>query len=89
METLKKFFIFEEAELSYILGNENPKKLLIFQEATFQARKTKRTDSSKVSSSGFKKLLIFKEKLSKPQKPKFIILLQKNLRISFSKNTLG
>ena len=31
-ETWKKFFIFQETELSYISGNANPKKFLIFQE---------------------------------------------------------
>ena len=29
-ETLKIFVIFQETELSYIVGNGNPKKLLIF-----------------------------------------------------------
>ena len=31
-ETPKNFFIFRETELSYISGNGNPKKLLIFLE---------------------------------------------------------
>ena len=35
------------------------------------------------------KALIFQEELSKPQQPKFLILLQKSLRINFSKNILG
>ena len=30
-------FLFQETEFSYILRNTNPKKLLIFQEVTFQA----------------------------------------------------
>ena len=30
-------------ELSYISGNGNPKKLLIFQEVTFRTRKMKKT----------------------------------------------
>ena len=34
--------VFQETELSYISGNGNPKKLLIFQEVTFQARKIKK-----------------------------------------------
>ena len=29
-ETLQKFLIFQETELPYILGNRNPKTLLIF-----------------------------------------------------------
>ena len=41
----KKFLIFQETELSYILENGNPKKLLIFQEVTFGARKIKKTFS--------------------------------------------
>ena len=41
MKTLKKFLIFWEVELSYIWGNGNPEKLLIFQEVTFQAWKIK------------------------------------------------
>ena len=36
-ETTKKLFIFQETELSYISGNGNPKKLLIFQEVISQA----------------------------------------------------
>ena len=36
----------------------------------------------------FKKLLIFQEKLPKPQKPKLITLLQKELRINFPKTVL-
>ena len=34
----KKFFIFQETELSHISGKRNPKKLLILQEVTFRAR---------------------------------------------------
>ena len=48
-ETSKKFLIFREMELFYILGNGNPKKLPIFQEVTFWARKVKRTHSEKMS----------------------------------------
>ena len=33
----KKFLIFQETELFYILGNGHPKKLLVFQKLTFQA----------------------------------------------------
>ena len=35
----KYFHIFQETELFYISGNKNPEKL-IFQEVTFQARKS-------------------------------------------------
>ena len=50
--------------LSYILGNRNPKKLLIFQEVTFHARKVPT----------LKKFLIFQELSCKPQNQKFPIL---------------
>ena len=33
---IKKVLIFQEMELSHILGNGNPEKLLIFQEANFR-----------------------------------------------------
>ena len=40
---IKKFFLkfFSKESLSYISGNGNPKKLLMFQEVTFQAQKIK------------------------------------------------
>ena len=38
----KKIIIFQEMELSHISGNGSPKKLLIFQEVTFRARKMKK-----------------------------------------------
>ena len=61
------FLIFKESELSYISGNGNPKKLLIFQEVTVHARKMKRTT--------IKKFLIFQEKeLSNPKLKKNLIL---------------
>ena len=41
METPKKYLRFKETELSYISGNGNPKKLLIFQEVIFRAPKVK------------------------------------------------
>ena len=41
MKTTKKLFMFQEKEFSKILGNENPKKLLIFWEVTFWSRKRK------------------------------------------------
>ena len=41
----KAFLMLQETKLSYISGNSNPKKLLIFQEVTFQAQKMKRTHS--------------------------------------------
>ena len=31
----KKILIFQEKELSYISGNENPRKLLLFQEINY------------------------------------------------------
>ena len=46
-ETLKKLFAFQKCELSYILGNGNLKKLLLFQEVTFQARKMRKTHFEK------------------------------------------
>ena len=42
-KTPKKFLIFQETEPSYISGNGNPKKPLMFPEVTFRARKIKRT----------------------------------------------
>ena len=39
VSTQENFLIFQEKELSYISGNANPKKSLIFQEVTFRARK--------------------------------------------------
>ena len=69
----KAFLIFWETEttkmkLSYISGNRNPKKLLTFQEVTFQARNIKPTfkkffkfGNVELSSSKLKKLLIFQE----------------------------
>ena len=45
----KQFLIFQETELSFISGNRNPKKLLIFQEVTFPSGKIKRDYSWKVS----------------------------------------
>ena len=41
-EAPKNFSIFQEMELSHISGNGSPKKLLIFQEVTFRARKMKK-----------------------------------------------
>ena len=35
METSKKSLIFQETELSYILGNRPPKKLLTYLEVNF------------------------------------------------------
>ena len=52
------------------------KKFLVFQEMELFSHK-------------LKKSLIFQEELSKPKKPKLIILLLKKLRINFSKNTFG
>ena len=42
METPKTFLYFSN---SYISGNGNPKKLLIFKEVTFRAQKMKKTHS--------------------------------------------
>ena len=39
MKTPKKVLIFQETELFYISGDGNPKKVLTFQEITFQALK--------------------------------------------------
>ena len=44
-ESPKKFFYTPGTKLSYISGNGNTKKLLIFQKVTFRARKVKRTHS--------------------------------------------
>ena len=44
----RNYLIFQEMELSYISGNGNPKKLLIFQEVTFRARKNKKLALKKV-----------------------------------------
>ena len=62
-DTPKKQFIFQEKELSYISGNANPKKSLIFQEVTFRARK----------------FFLFQEQLPKPQKLKFMIHFRRKL----------
>ena len=40
-EAPKKFLIFQETELFYISENGKPKKLIMFQEVTFRARKIK------------------------------------------------
>ena len=62
-DTPKKQFIFQEKELSYISGNANPKKSLIFQEVSFRARK----------------FFLLQEELPKPQKPKFMIHFRRKL----------
>ena len=41
--------MFQDMELSYILGNGSPKNLLIFQEGTLRAQKIKKTHSEKTS----------------------------------------
>ena len=51
-------------ELSYISGNGKPKKLFIFQEVIFQARKMKKLT--------LKKFLIFQEVTCKVRKSKTI-----------------
>ena len=43
----KAFFIFQETELSYISGNRNHQKLLIFHKVTFQAGKMKKSHFEK------------------------------------------
>ena len=48
METPKKFVILQQTGLSYISGNENPKKRLIFQKVTFRS-KNKKNCSEKAS----------------------------------------
>ena len=45
-ETPQKFFIFQDTELCYNSGNRNPKKLLIFQERTFNLKKMKKKKHS-------------------------------------------
>ena len=42
METRKKFLIFQETGLSYILGKGNPNKFLIFQEIELSNFKLKK-----------------------------------------------
>ena len=76
-ETLKNLFLFQEIELSEL--NKNSKKET--------KQKKKKTWEMELSSPGLKKFLIFLEELPKPQKPKFIILLQKSNAIIFLKNT--
>ena len=76
-ETLKNLFLFQEIELSEL--NKNNKKET--------KQKKKKTWEMELSSPGLKKFLIFLEELPKPQKPKFIILLQKSNAIIFLKNT--
>ena len=73
---VKKFLIFQETELFYISGNRNPKKLLIFEELTFQAQEIKKIHP--------KKILIFQEMETKK---KCIMFSQYFLIFSFiSKN---
>ena len=76
-ETLKNLFLFQEIELSEL--NKNNKKET--------KQKKKKTWEMELSSPGLKKFLIFLEELPKPQKPKFIILLQKSNAIIFLKNS--
>ena len=76
-ETLKNLFLFQEIDLSEL--NKNNKKET--------KQKKKKTWEMELSSPGLKKFLIFLEELPKPQKPKFIILLQKSNAIIFLKNT--
>ena len=76
-ETLKNLFLFQEIELSEL--NKNNKKET--------KQKKKKTWEMELSNPGLKKFLIFLEELPKPQKPKFIILLQKSNAIIFLKNT--
>ena len=59
----KNSYIFSKESCSYISGNGNPKKLLIFQEVTFCAQKVKRKHSEKtcyISGKG-KKFLVLKD----------------------------
>ena len=74
-ETLKIFLMFLKTELSYISGNGNPKKLLIFQEVNFQARKNKKNLPQK-SFLYFRKL--------KPKK-NFLYFLKRKLFLYFRK----
>ena len=80
-ETPKFFFTFQDAKLSYISGNGNTKKLLIFQEVTFRTRKIKKSTLKKflsfqeteLSSLKLKKRLIFQKELPKPENQNFRI----------------
>ena len=86
----KNFLHFLKNSLSYISGNKTFfKKFLIFQLVTFQARKIKKTFQKNFVYFFLKVLFMFQEELPKPQKPKFLIPLQKKLYINVSKNTLG
>ena len=72
---VKKFLIFQEIELS----SPNIKRFLIFSQkkAFLYVRKRKHQKNSLY----FRKqnFLTFQEELPKPQKPKFLIFLQKKL----------
>ena len=73
-ETLKKLFAFQKCELSYILGNGNLKKILLFQEVTFQAQKMKKNPT-------LKKFLIFQEMgISSHKLKKISYISERNLQ---------
>ena len=48
-ETPKKVFIFQGMDLSFILGNGNPEKILIFQKKTSEPQKWKKNPFLKSS----------------------------------------
>ena len=81
METPKKLFIFQETELFYISGKENPEKFLLFQGTSyisgsnFPSSKNNKNlllksffiSGNGISSPKFKKILTFQEELLKPE----------------------
>ena len=66
----KMSYILSRESFSYISGNGNPKKLLIFQEVTFRAQKMKKKPLSKS----------FRKDLTWPENQKFLILLFRSKR---------
>ena len=94
--TIKNVIIFTQKKFFFYFGEWNfLKKLLIFQEGTFRARKIKKSGLKKclifremeLSSSSLKTLYIFSEKkflyfrrkLAKPEKQKFLMFREKYL----------
>ena len=76
----RAFLIFSKTETPKISLYFRKQNFLIFQEVTFRARKVFLIyREMELSSPKLKKLLIFQEELSKPQKPKFPTFLQKKL----------
>ena len=63
-------YILSRESFSYISGNGNPKKLVIFQEVTFRAQKMKKKTLSKC----------FRKELTWPENQKFLIILFRSKR---------